>query len=173
MVYLSVHLCKNTNFCAFSSKSQLELEVDTKGRIDYFWSMLEISAQIATLLSLVLFLLAFITAFLILKEYRIPNIRFSRYFKLFLGQALYHSLLLVLSLFFPVFKTAFLLHSFGMVPLYGLLFFRFYHLKELKFQAMRIKKAIMLHERRQRKAKSGQAKPKMRLIRKGPEYRWR
>lgn len=134
--------------------------------------MLELSAQIATLLSLLLFLAAFITAFQILKDYRIPNIRFAPYFKTLLFQVLFHSLLLVLLLFFPAFKTAFLVHSFSMLPLYGLLAFRFYHLRIIKDQQLEIRKLRLSFKKPNVFPADRKAKPKPRLVAK-ETYRWR
>ncbi|MAY83489.1 MAG: hypothetical protein CMP59_05075 [Flavobacteriales bacterium] len=91
--------------------------------------MLVILQQIAEILALLLYIPAFITAFLILKEFRIQQIRFASYFKFLLFQGFIHSLLLVLALFFAGFKSAFLIHSFAMVPLYALLILRLYNLK--------------------------------------------
>jgi len=91
--------------------------------------MLTILEQIAEIIALLLYIPAFITAFLILKEFRIHTIRSARYYKLFLLQGLIHSLLLVLTLLFPGFKEAFLIHSFAMLPLYSLLILRLYNLK--------------------------------------------
>ena len=91
--------------------------------------MLNTLATITVLSSLLLILPAFITAFLILKEYKNSSIRLSSYYKFLLLQGFIHSFFLVLALFFPDFKTAFLIHSFAMIPLYALLLFRKYALK--------------------------------------------
>ena len=91
--------------------------------------MITILSEIAEILSLVLVIPAFITVFLILKEYRIHNIRFAKYFRFLLLQGLVHSVLLVLMLFFPLFKSSFVIYSFVMVPIYALLILRLYHLK--------------------------------------------
>lgn len=134
--------------------------------------MLEISAQIATILSLLLFLGAFITAFQILKRYHSPNIRFAPYFKILLLQVLIHSLLLVMALFFPLFKTAFLVQSFGMVPLYALLAFRFYHLRLLKDQRIQVFKLKASLKKPNVFPADRKAKPKPRIVAK-ESYRWR
>jgi hypothetical protein len=94
--------------------------------------MLQTLGNISQLTALFLTLPAFVTAVLILKEYTIRNIRFAKHFKLLMLQGLIHSLLLVLCLFFQDFKSAFIIHSFGMIPLYGLLLFRNYHLKYIR-----------------------------------------
>lgn len=84
--------------------------------------------NITEIFALLLMIPAFITAFLILKEFRIRNIRRASYYKLFLLQTFIHTLFLVLAAFFAGFKTAFLVHSFGMLPLYALLLLRLYNL---------------------------------------------
>lgn len=94
--------------------------------------MLLLLSKAATLFSLLLLIPAIISALLILKEYTILTIRFAKYFKLLLFQGFVHSILLVLAMFFADFKTPFLIHSFGMIPLYGLLLFRNYHLKYIR-----------------------------------------
>lgn len=91
--------------------------------------MLEIIERLADIFALLLYIPAFITAFLILKEFRIEQIRFATYFKFLLLQGFIHSLFLVLAMFFAEFKLAFLIHSFAMFPLYALLFLRLYNLK--------------------------------------------
>ncbi|MEQ8909652.1 MAG: hypothetical protein RIC95_10700 [Vicingaceae bacterium] len=118
--------------------------------------MLETLAQIAALLAVFLFLPAFLNAFLILKEYRVSSLRFASYYKLLLFQVLMHSLFLFAALFYYQFKTAFIVHSFSMLPIYALLLFRLSHLKWHRQRNFAVQKAIMEDEQ----AEAAKAKQK-------------
>jgi len=91
--------------------------------------MLDFLIQATQIAVLILYIPAFITAFLILKAFRIRNIRHANYFRVLLLQVFIHSLLFVLMCFFSGFKIAFVSYSFAMIPLYALLLLRLYNLK--------------------------------------------